>query len=142
LTTHHHLIIIWFVHKMYYVVTLLYHALQTYNFVLCLVQCFLRAIILIKGTSLMCSCLCTQVAKLKKLLFLNVNGMLCYFPHCTLFYKEIVECLKEILTSEGHKHTKPPRNCSHKYNISIIIIFGNVWTSHLGLVLLVLSIFD
>ncbi len=38
----------------------------------------------------------------------------------------------------GHK----PRNCSHKYNVFAITIFGNVWTSCLGLFLFVLSIFD
>jgi hypothetical protein len=42
---------------------------------------------------------------------------------------------------EGHKHTKPPKNCSHKYNIAIIF-FSNVWKSHFALFLLVLSIFD
>jgi hypothetical protein len=41
-----------------------------------------------------------------------------------------------------HKHIKPPKYCSHKYNLFIIIFFGNVWTSHLGLFLFVLSIFD
>ncbi len=41
-----------------------------------------------------------------------------------------------------HKHTKPPKNCSHKYNIFTITFFVNVWTSHFGLFLLVLSIFD
>jgi len=40
------------------------------------------------------------------------------------------------------KYTKPPKNCSHKYNLSIIKFFGNIWTSHLGLFLLVLSIYD
>jgi len=39
-------------------------------------------------------------------------------------------------------HTKPPKNCSHKYNLSTITFFGNVWTSHLRLFLFVLSIFD
>jgi hypothetical protein len=42
----------------------------------------------------------------------------------------------------GHKHIKPPKNCSHKYNISTINFFGNVWTSHLGLFLFVSSIID
>jgi hypothetical protein len=42
----------------------------------------------------------------------------------------------------GWKHTKPPKNCSHKYIFFAIKIFGNVWTSNLGLFLLVLSIFD
>jgi hypothetical protein len=32
----------------------------------------------------------------------------------------------------GEKHTKPPKNCNHKYNFSTIKIFGNVCTSHLG----------
>jgi len=41
-----------------------------------------------------------------------------------------------------HKHTKPPKNCNHKYNISTITLFGNVWTSHLELFFIVLSIFD
>jgi hypothetical protein len=41
-----------------------------------------------------------------------------------------------------HKQTKPPKNYSHKYNLSTITFFGNVWTSHLGLFLFVLSIFD
>jgi hypothetical protein len=88
----------------------------------------------------MCSCLCTKVVELKKLLFLNVNGMLCYFPHCTLFYKGILECLKEIWTRKGHKHTKPPKIVVT--SISVITFFGNVRTSHLGLVSHVLSIFD
>jgi hypothetical protein len=26
----------------------------------------------------------------------------------------------------GHKHTKPPQNCNHKYNIFAIFFFGNV----------------
>jgi hypothetical protein len=42
----------------------------------------------------------------------------------------------------GHKHTEPPKNCNHKYNLSVINFFGNVWTSHLKLFLRVLSIFD
>jgi len=42
----------------------------------------------------------------------------------------------------GWKHTRPPKNCSHTYNLSTINFFGNVWTSHLGLFLFVLSIFD
>jgi hypothetical protein len=37
----------------------------------------------------------------------------------------------------GHKHTKPPKNCSHKYIFSIITSFGNVWTSHFDLFLFV-----
>jgi hypothetical protein len=40
------------------------------------------------------------------------------------------------------KHTKPPKNCSHKYNLSVIKFFGNVWTSHLRLFIYILSIFD
>jgi len=32
------------------------------------------------------------------------------------------------VTSSGHKHTKPPKNCSHKYNFFVIIFLGNVWT--------------
>jgi hypothetical protein len=27
----------------------------------------------------------------------------------------------------GWKHNKPPQNYSHKYNVSIIKFFGNVW---------------
>ncbi len=42
----------------------------------------------------------------------------------------------------GHKHTKPPKNCSHKYNLFTITSFGNVWTSHLELLLFLKSIFD
>ncbi len=42
----------------------------------------------------------------------------------------------------GHKHTKPPKNCSHKYNLSPITFFGNVWTSHLELLLFLKSISD
>jgi hypothetical protein len=42
----------------------------------------------------------------------------------------------------GHKHIKPPKNCNHKYNLSVITFFGNVWMLHFGLVLFVLSIFD
>ncbi len=26
----------------------------------------------------------------------------------------------------GHKHTKPPKNCNHKYSLFIINCFGNV----------------
>ncbi len=37
----------------------------------------------------------------------------------------------EIFSSLGHKHTKPPKKFNHKYNLYAIIIFGNVWTSHL-----------
>ncbi len=36
----------------------------------------------------------------------------------------------------GHKHTKPPKNCNHKYNVFVIITFDNVWTSHLGFFLI------
>jgi hypothetical protein len=46
------------------------------------------------------------------------------------------------LWKKGWKHTKPPQNCSHMCNISMIKFFGNVWTSHFGLFFLVLSIFD
>jgi hypothetical protein len=35
---------------------------------------------------------------------------------------------------DGWKHTKPPKNCSHMYNFFATKFFGNVWTSHLGLV--------
>jgi hypothetical protein len=48
----------------------------------------------------------------------------------------------EIFCGNGWKHIKPPRNCSHKYNIFAIKLFGNIWTSHLGLFSLVLSIYD
>jgi hypothetical protein len=37
----------------------------------------------------------------------------------------------------GWKHTKPPKNCNHKYNLSTINFFGNVWTSHLKLFFLI-----
>jgi hypothetical protein len=40
------------------------------------------------------------------------------------------------------ENTLSPQNCSHMYNIFAIKVFGNVWTSHFGLFLLVLSIFD
>jgi hypothetical protein len=26
----------------------------------------------------------------------------------------------------GHKHTKPPKNCSHKYNLFVMNCFGDV----------------
>ncbi len=42
----------------------------------------------------------------------------------------------------GWKHIKPSQNYSHTYNLSTINFLGNVWISHLGLFLLVLSIFD
>jgi hypothetical protein len=42
---------------------------------------------------------------------------------------------------KGENTLNPPKNCSHKYNLFIIKIFGDIWTSHLGLFLLVLSIF-
>jgi hypothetical protein len=41
-----------------------------------------------------------------------------------------------------HKHTKAPKNCSHKFFFFAISFFGNVWTSHLELFLFVLIIFD
>ncbi len=41
-----------------------------------------------------------------------------------------------------YKHTKPPKNYNDKYNFSTIIFCGNVWTSNLGLLFFVLSIFD
>jgi hypothetical protein len=34
--------------------------------------------------------------------------------------------------TKGHKHIKPPKNYSHKYNLFVINFFGNVWTSHPG----------
>jgi hypothetical protein len=34
---------------------------------------------------------------------------------------------------KGNKHTKPPKNYNHNYNLSANFFFGNVWTSHLGL---------
>jgi hypothetical protein len=40
------------------------------------------------------------------------------------------------------KHTKHPKNYSHKYNLFAINFLGNLWTKHLGLFLIVLSIFD
>jgi hypothetical protein len=39
------------------------------------------------------------------------------------------------------KHIKSPKNCNHKYNLSAINFFSNVWT-HLGLFVFVLSTFD
>jgi hypothetical protein len=30
------------------------------------------------------------------------------------------------------KHTKPPQNCNHKYNLSTIYLFDKIWTSQLG----------
>ncbi len=42
----------------------------------------------------------------------------------------------------GHKHNKPPKSFCHKYNLYAITFFGNVWTSHIGLFLLVVNIFD
>jgi hypothetical protein len=30
------------------------------------------------------------------------------------------------------KHIKPPINCSHKYDLFAIRIFGDIWISHLG----------
>jgi hypothetical protein len=36
----------------------------------------------------------------------------------------------------------PLKVIGHKYNFSAITFLGNVWTSHLGLFLFVLSIFD
>jgi hypothetical protein len=44
-----------------------------------------------------------------------------------------------VFVTKGHKHTKPPKNCNHKYSLFVINFFGNVWTSHLGLFLFVLS---
>jgi len=41
----------------------------------------------------------------------------------------------------GESIVSPPKIFSHKYNISTIKFFDNVWTSHLGLFLLVLSIY-
>ncbi len=43
---------------------------------------------------------------------------------------------------EGGSTLRPPQNCNHMYNIFAIKFFGNVWISHFGLILLVLSIFD
>jgi hypothetical protein len=42
----------------------------------------------------------------------------------------------------GLKRIKPPKNYSYKYNFFAINFFGKVWTSHLGLFFLFLSIFD
>jgi len=42
----------------------------------------------------------------------------------------------------GISTLSPPQNSNHKYNLSTITFFGNLWTSHLGLFLFVLSIFD
>ncbi len=59
------------------------------------------------------------------------------------FFYQLHSKLKHIhhFFGQGWKHIKPPKICNHKYNLSIIIIVGNVWTSHLGLFLFVLSIF-
>jgi hypothetical protein len=57
---------------------------------------------------------------------------------CLLFDDVFIGKLGEI----GHKHTKPPKNCSHKYYYFAITFFGNVWASHFELFLFVLSIFD
>jgi hypothetical protein len=46
------------------------------------------------------------------------------------------------VTNTRWKHTKPLENYNHTYNISSIKFFSNVWTSHFGLFLFVLSIFD
>jgi hypothetical protein len=31
-----------------------------------------------------------------------------------------------------NKHTKPPQNCNHNYNLSANTVFGNIQISHLG----------
>jgi hypothetical protein len=41
----------------------------------------------------------------------------------------------------GWKHTKPPKNCSHKYNHFAINFFGNVWTSHVGYIYIYIFIY-
>ncbi len=53
-----------------------------------------------------------------------------------------LEIFKMQMRLKGHKHTKPPKNCNDKYNLPTIIFCGNVWTSHLGLFLFVLTTFD
>jgi hypothetical protein len=34
----------------------------------------------------------------------------------------------------GHKHIKPHKNSSHKYNFFVFFFFGNVWTSHVWII--------
>jgi hypothetical protein len=36
------------------------------------------------------------------------------------------------ISKKGWKHIEPSKNCSHKYNLFVINVFGNVWISHLG----------
>jgi hypothetical protein len=43
------------------------------------------------------------------------------------------------LSPQSPPSPSPPPNCSHMYNLSVILFFHNVWTSHLGLFLFVLS---
>jgi len=50
--------------------------------------------------------------------------------------------IDRLLDIVGHKHTKLPKNYSHKYNFFVIKFFGIVWASHLELSWVVLSIFD
>jgi hypothetical protein len=57
-------------------------------------------------------------------------------------YKIYGTLIKIFKAEFEHKQTKPPKNCSHKYNLSTIFFLGILWTSHLGLFLFVLSIFD
>ncbi len=44
--------------------------------------------------------------------------------------------------TQGHKHPKPPKNCSHKYSIFAITFFGKIWTTPLRLFLFFKIIFD
>jgi hypothetical protein len=51
------------------------------------------------------------------------------------FHSTMIELINVFISSINTLSLQ--KNWSHKYNISTINFFGNVWTSHLGLLLFV-----
>ncbi len=57
--------------------------------------------------------------------------------------KSYVDCEVIKVGRLGESTLKPFTNCNHKYNFAIMNFFGNLWTSHLIIIILeLLNIFD
>jgi hypothetical protein len=70
-----------------------------------------------------------------------LHGLIANLQWLMVIYVPLIIGLQShFVILKGWKHTKPPKNCSHKFNLFAINLFGNIW-SHLGF-LFVLYIFD